>query len=171
MAIESWWNFFYLCGSASATLTGLMFIAVTLGVTLIKKETLDRVEAFVSPIFYHFMHVFFLCCAFAVPGSNAKLLAAAAFLSGLWRLARIRKAFLVVHERSQHPEDEIDYWDWLGIIFFPIIIYLVLITAGIGLWLGTPWAIYALAASCLSLLLCAARQAWETLVWIAAMLT
>src|SRR5271166_5039434 len=96
MPIDQWWNFFYLCGSAAVTLTGLTFVAVTLGSTLIKKENLAQVNVFFTPICFHFLHVFFLCCITAIPGANAKLLAAATILSALGRLASMPKNYLVV---------------------------------------------------------------------------
>jgi len=41
MPTDPWWNFFSLCGSAAATLTGLMFVAATLGTTLIHQGNLE----------------------------------------------------------------------------------------------------------------------------------
>jgi Ni,Fe-hydrogenase I cytochrome b subunit len=105
-----------------------MFVAVTLGATLIHKDNLDRVHAFLSPICYHFLHVFFLCCAFAVPGAQPHLLAGAAILSALWRLTmRMPKTFAVVHAEAKQEHTEVDLADWMIIVFLPIIVYVVLI--------------------------------------------
>lgn len=71
--MDSWWNFFCLCGSAAATLTGLMFIAVPLGSALIRKDNLAEVNVFLSPLCFHFLHVFFLCCMTAVPRARNSL--------------------------------------------------------------------------------------------------
>jgi hypothetical protein len=171
MPTDPWWNFFYLCGSSAVTLTGLMFVAVTLGSTLIHKDNLDRVHAFLSPICFHFLHVFFLCCAFAVPGAHPHLLAGAAILSALWRLTmRMPKTYAVVHAEAQKDQTDIDFSDWVIVVFLPIIVYVVLIVTGVGFWCGQPWAVYTLAASCLVLLLSATKGAWDTLIWIAAAL-
>jgi hypothetical protein len=75
MPIDQWWNFFYLCGSAAVTLTGLTFVAVTLGVTIIKTENMDKVNVFFSPICFHFLHIFFLCCLTDIPGASPQFIA------------------------------------------------------------------------------------------------
>jgi hypothetical protein len=168
MPIDQWWNFFYLCGSAAVTLTGLTFVAVTLGVTIIKKENMDKVNVFFSPICFHFLHVFFLCCVTAIPAANPQLLAAATLLSGLWRLASMPKAFSVVHTLAKEDGADIDHSDWVTIVLIPTAVYLGLITSGIGFWSGQPWAVDALAISCLVLLLASAKGAWDTVLWVAA---
>jgi hypothetical protein len=170
MPMDQWWNFFYLCGSAAATLTGLMFVAVTLGATLINKSSLKQVDVFLSPLFFHFLHVFFLCCIFAVPGGDPRIVAVAAIVSALWRLmVRIPQAVQVMRATSRSDHD-VDMSDWTKTTVLPVIVYLAMIVAGAGLLLRAPWALDILAASCLALLIGSAKGAWDTLVWIAATL-
>lgn len=57
--MDSWWNFFYFCGSAAATLTGLMFIAVPSGSALIKKDNLAEVDVFFRHFAFTFCMYFF----------------------------------------------------------------------------------------------------------------
>jgi hypothetical protein len=169
MPTDPWWNFFYLCGSSAATLTGLMFVAVTLGATLIHQDNLDRVQAFLSPICFHFLHVFFLCCAFAVPGAHPPLLAGAAILSALWRLTMsMPKTYAVVHAEAHKEPTTIDVSDWVIVVVLPILVYVVLLVTGVGFLCGQPWAVSTLAASCLVLLLGSAKGAWDMLIWFAA---
>ena len=171
MPMEPWWNFFYLCGSAAVTLTGLLFVAVTLGATLIHRDNLDQVHAFLSPLCFHFLHVFFLCCACAVPGAHPHLLAGAAMLSALWRLTvSMPKTYAVVRAEAHKEPTEIDLSDWVIVVVLPLLVYVVLLGTGVGFLLGQPWAVATLAASCLVLLLSAAKGAWDTLLWIAAVL-
>lgn len=165
--MDSWWNFFYLCGSAAATLTGLMFIAVPLASGLIKKDTLAQVNVFLSPLCFHFLHVFFLCSAAAVPRANPSLTGVAAIVSALWRLTGMPKHYSVLRTEASREGTEIELSDWMFLVVFPIAIYVSLIGAGIGLLSGKSWAIPTLAASCIALLLVAARGAWDTLVTIA----
>src|SRR5271168_1335507 len=133
MIVGQWWNFFYMCGSAGATLTGLMFVAVSLGWKIINKENLDHVHVFLSSFCFHFLHVFFLCCITAVPAGNTHLLASAAILSGFFRLIKIPHAYsLVESEARKGPDSDIQISDWIAIIFLPTIVYLGLIAAGIG---------------------------------------
>jgi hypothetical protein len=139
------------------------------GSTLIKKDTLDEINIFLSPICFHFFHVFFLCCMTAVPGAHREVTAGAAIVSGLWRLAKMPKNYSVVHAQAKIKEDsDIEPSDWIIVVFLPTAVYLALIVAGIGFLLQRPWAFYTLAMSCLALLLGAARGAWDSLIWIAA---
>lgn len=171
MSTDQWWNFFYLCGSSAATLTGLTFVAATFGSSLIKKDNLDKVNIYISPFCYHFMHVFFLCIVNAIPGSNARFIAAAAIVSGLWRLIKIPKAFSILHaQMREEPNPEIDVSDWIVVVFVPMAVYCALIAAGVGFLLDKPWAVEVLAACCLVLLLNAVKGIWDMLIWVASTL-
>lgn len=64
-------------------------------------------------------------------------------------------------------EAEVHLSEWLLLVTLPTIIYVSLIVAGVGFLAGKSWALPMLAASCIALLLVAARGAWNTLVTIA----
>src|ERR1700693_4526312 len=168
--MDSWWNFFYLCGSAAATLTGLMFIAVPLGSALIRKDNLAEVNVFLSPLCFHFLHVFFLCCMTAVPRANPWLTGVAAIVSASLRLTTMPKDYSVLRALARKEDSDIDRSDWVLLVVLPIAIYVSFIAAGIGFLMGKAWAVPVLATSCLVLLLVSARGAWDTLVAIAVMI-
>lgn len=104
--MDGWWNFFYLCGSAAATLTGLMFIAVPLASVLIRKDNLPVVNVFLSPLCFHFFHVFLLCGMVAFPRANPSLTGVAAIVSALWRLAGMPRhsSVLLTRKRTRRPK-------------------------------------------------------------------
>jgi hypothetical protein len=168
--MDSWWNFFYLCGSAAATLTGLMFIAVPLGSALIRKDNLAEVNVFLSPLCFHFLQVFFLCCMTAVPRANPWLTGIAAIVSSALRLTSMPKNYSVLRALARKEDSDIDRSDWVLLVVLPVTVYLSFIAAGIGFLMGKGWAVPVLAASCLVLLLVSARGAWDTLVTIAVMM-
>jgi hypothetical protein len=60
---DEWWNFFYLRGSSATTLSGLTFVAVTVGSTLIKKDNLDEIDTLLSPICFHLFDCLFFSAA------------------------------------------------------------------------------------------------------------
>ena len=74
---------------------------------------------------------------------------------------------LGIPSERKNPQAEVHLSDWLLLVVFPTIIYMSLIVAGIGFLSGKSWAVAMLAASCIALLLVAARGAWNTLVTIA----
>jgi hypothetical protein len=166
MPVAQWWNFFYMCGASSITMTGLMFVAVTLGWRIINEQNLAQVNVFLSPFCFHFLHIFFLCCMMAVPIGNTDLIAGSAILSAFIRLIKVPEKYLVLRSESKRAGD-IELSDWVAIVILPTIVYLGLVAAGIGFCLGKPWAICTLAVCCLTLLLGSARGAWDMLVWIA----
>lgn len=163
--IAAWWNFFYMCGSSAAALMGLMFVAVTLGWRLIKKETIALTHVFLTAIVFHFLQVLFLCCLTAIPVESPLLLAAGAAGSAAIRLAGIPA--ICRHLRAEAQRVEITRGDWFNIVLMPSAAYLALILSGAGLLAGAVWAIPLLAASCLFMMLGSAYGAWDMLLWIA----
>ena len=163
--IAAWWNFFYMCGSSAAALMGLIFVAVTLGWRLIKKETIALTHTFLTAIVFHFLQVLLLCILTAVPVESPLLLAGAAMISSLLRLIGMPATCRRLKEESANVE--ITRSDWFNIVVMPSCVYLALIAAGVGLLLGAFWAIPLLAGSCLVMLIGSAYGAWDMLIWIA----
>jgi hypothetical protein len=163
--IAAWWNFFYMCGSSAAALMGLMFVAVTLGWRLIKKETIALTHVFLTAIVFHFLQVLFLCCLTAVPVESPLLLAAGAAGSAVIRLVGIPA--ICRRLRAESERVDITRSDWFNIVLMPSAVYLALIASGAGLYLGALWAVPLLAGSCLVMVLGAAYGAWDMLIWIA----
>lgn len=48
--LHAWQNFYMLLGEASATLTGLMFIAASLGIRLIDDKAGPKVQTFICSL-------------------------------------------------------------------------------------------------------------------------
>jgi hypothetical protein len=69
---------------------------------------------------------------------------------------------------AQKDGADIDHSDWVTIVLIPSAVYVSLIAAGVGFLSGKPWAVDALALSCLVLLLGSAKGAWDTVLWVAA---
>jgi hypothetical protein len=164
--MEKWNDFFFLCGSAAAGLTGLMFVAVTFGSKLVTKESMAQVNVFLSPICFHFVQVFFLCCVAEIPMSNSKVLGGIVLLSSAWRSLKVVRSIKVMKVTSQHDQ-EIEFLDWLICVYFPIVAFTALVGAGVGFVLQAQWAIYVFSASILTFLLVGILGAWEMLIWIA----
>ncbi len=170
--MSKWWNFFYLCGSASITLVGLLFVGVSLGSALINRKNLHVVNAYLSPICHHFLHVFLLCCLAAIPNINNRIIGLVAIAVASWRLVVILPAtYSILRAESHEVKVEFDFPGWINVIILPMAIYIGMTCAGAAFLLGIGWAISALAASCLALLLCAAIGAWNSILRIAATLT
>jgi hypothetical protein len=65
--LGAWHNFYLLLGTAAATLTGLMFIVVSLGPRLIATHTATGVRAFVTPTVMYFTTVLVVAALMTIP--------------------------------------------------------------------------------------------------------
>jgi hypothetical protein len=164
--MEKWSDFFFLCGSSSAGLTGLMFIAVTFGSKFVTKENIGQVNVFLSPICFHFIQVFFLCCIAEIPTPNTKALGLIILLSSVWRSIRLTRTTRLMKTTARH-DAEIEASDWMVCVYVPFAAFTALIGTGVGFILQAHWAIYVFSASLLTLLFIGALGAWEMLIWIA----
>jgi hypothetical protein len=166
--MHEWQNFYFLCGSAAASLIGLMFLAITFGSRLIKRDdtTNERVGVFMTPIAAHFMHVFFLSAVALVPCENIRLLGVCGLISTGLRAFRMPRAFRVLRQTAKDTED-IETFDWVFLLWLPTLGYAVLLAGSIALICDWPAAEYAFAAAIVLLMLIGMKTAWETLIWIA----
>jgi hypothetical protein len=82
--LENNWNdFYFLCGSSAAGLTGLMFIVVTFGSKFIRKDNLDQLNLFHGSVCFHFIEIFLLCCVASVPTAGPHIIGVAAMVGDL----------------------------------------------------------------------------------------
>ena len=53
-ALKQWHDFYLLVGTAGATLLGLLFVAVSLGIGFLTEERQGATRTFMSPVVIHF---------------------------------------------------------------------------------------------------------------------
>jgi hypothetical protein len=162
----SWSEFYFLCGSAAAGLTGLMFIAVTFGSRLITPEKLEYVEAFFSPICDHFIQAFLLCAVALIPIAGPGTLGVTILLTTLFRIGELARTYRLTKAASKESHD-IETSDWVLGVILPAAVYVSLIATGVCFLMGNAAAPALFAISLLCLLVIALRRVWEMLLWIA----
>ena len=64
---HGWENFYIMAGTAAATLAGLLFVVITLCVSLAATPAARGVHAFVTPVLVHFGGVLFLSLVLLAP--------------------------------------------------------------------------------------------------------
>lgn len=166
MNLQPWQNFYLLAGGAAATLTGLMFVAVTFGARLVSKAATDVARAFLDPIVFHFVHVFLISCWMLLPAVHQGLLAPLLFALGALRLAGlwwVTRRLLIAHRTHQ----DLAFSDWAIYVLAPIVCYATQLFAAVRVHQGAESGLLALAATTLFLLVVAIVGAWELFVWIA----
>ena len=68
--LHGWQNFYQLVGEASATLTGLIFIAASLGTSLIDDKAGPKVQTFITPTVTYFSLVLLISALMNIPNQT-----------------------------------------------------------------------------------------------------
>jgi hypothetical protein len=169
-SLQGWQNFYILIGTAAATLTGLMFIAVTFGASLLTRESQGFARAFLSPIHFHFVQVLLTAALLTVPTLGRMALGSVFIVLAVVRLANLAWAFRRYRE-AHRKNQNVDLSDWILGIVLPLACHLLLFATAIGLILGVEASLTGVAIVTLGLLVIGIQSAWEQLVWIAMLLT
>jgi hypothetical protein len=164
--LQPWQNFYMLAGAAAATLTGLMFVAVTFGSSLVTKETTATTRAFLDPTYGHFVQVLVTSCLLTVPTLEGWWLGGALVAIGGYRLSRLFWVFRSYQE-AQRKHGDVELSDWLLSIVIPLLCFVLLVATGVGFIVGAPSALTGLAIVTLTLLFLGIHSAWELFVWMA----
>jgi hypothetical protein len=165
MNLQLWMNFYLALATAAATLTGLMFIAVTFGSKLITENSIDAAQAFLGPIINHFALTFFISCVALIPGAGSKFLGITMIIFPLIRIWSARKTYYYL--KKPILAEDIDLSDWVISLIVPVIIYFLLVVSGIGLLDSNDWSFYLSGLSMLSLISIGIINAWQMLMWMA----
>lgn len=172
--LQQWQNFYMLLGGASATLVGLMFIAISLGSgrwTPQDRPLLNAsFSAFMSPTFIHFVYVLVTAVVVLVPTLSETVLGGLLLLTGIGSLGHIARhlRFLIDRYRARR----IDRSDLVWYSLMPSITYILYLGAGVGLLRaglrGTRpvHALDALAVASVLLLVIGVRNAWDLVVFL-----
>jgi hypothetical protein len=156
-ALHEWHEFFFLFGTAGATLVALLFVAVSLGTGFLTAERADATRTFFSPVVVHFTIVFVVSAVALVPGHHAPFFASligACAVAGL-AVSLFATVNLLRNKWSTLLEDRLAYGP------LPAASYVALIAAAVMIGLEKPWALEVLAGALLLLLLVNIRNAWD----------
>jgi hypothetical protein len=165
--MPGWDNFYYLIGSASAGLIGLLFVVVTLAAGRDRETSLRGAALYMTPTVVNFgvvLSVSAVCLAPGLPlGARCVAFALATWL-GLINAARA--CWGIAHPRtSAGPAHWSDAWCY-GVA--PLVIHVTLAGVILATALGPArWAPYGMGGLLLALLLLGVRNAWDLVTWIA----
>jgi hypothetical protein len=161
--LHDWHDFYVLVGTASATLVGLMFVAVSIGTSIFNEDRRVGMTAFITPTVMHFAAGLFTCLLVTIPTQSWQTLSA---LLGAGAVAgSIYCGRLVVQMIIRH-RFEVDLSDRLFYALLPLLGYLLALIAAVLLLMRTPASANLIAAAVLTLLLAGIRNAWDMMVWI-----
>jgi hypothetical protein len=160
LPIAEWSTYLALQAGAAATLTGLVFVAVSLNVKSILSNT--GLPSRAAESLLQLMGVFFIASLVLVPGQSPKMLGVEVFVIGSvsW-IAQVNGQIRYMFNRTGHPLTWLTYRA-LGtqLATLPYCI------AGVEIFIGAPWAPYWLAFGFIASFAAALFSAWVLLVEI-----
>jgi len=166
---DGWGNFYFLLGSASASLIGLMFVVTTLTRGRERSKVERGQRLFMTPTVFNFAAVLTLSAVILTPklspGLHEAVLAVGAAYGFGYALVICWQSALLWRE-SRSPLYWSDVWCY-GII--PPVIYLALLASILDLGFTRDLGCDVVAMSLLALLLIAVRNAWDLVTWMAPM--
>jgi hypothetical protein len=160
--LERWHDFFVLIGTAGVTLTGLLFVVVSLGPGVVAKNRATGVRAFVTPNAVFFTTALVVAAVLLIPDLPAT--AAGAFLC-IGAAASI--VYLISTRASQHWRfQKLPVEDWVWYIGLPLVSYLLLFAGGAGILSNAAWSFHTVAIGLILLLVAGIHNAWDLVIWI-----
>lgn len=157
--LEHWHEFYLLIGTAAAALVALLFVAASIGVGILSRDSAGPTRTYMSPIAFHFTSALFVSAIALVP-SHSRL--SLGVLIGLNALAGAAYAsFVLPRLMTDHIADLADRICY-GII--PLIAYLLGLASAYLIFRGSPHAPEFLAGATVLLLIVNIRNAWDLML-------
>jgi len=169
-ALATWQTFYVLIGAAAATLTGLMFVVVTLiaGERVRVPSSSEAFTTFNTPNVLHFCLALLVAAVLSAPW---QALWQAGVLLGLVGLGGATYVIIVLRRVRRQIDYQPVLEDWLFHTVFPLVSYTALVVAAI-LLPGYPVpALFVIAAATVLLLFIGIHNAWDNVTYIAIELT
>jgi hypothetical protein len=164
--LTSWQNFYNIIGSASATLTGLLFVATTLIAGIEQKNAVTNagLSAFTTPTFVHFCAVLLLTAIFSAPWPTVMSVSLVLGFSGLGGVIYL---IIVIRLMRRVPDYHTPIKDWLWYLAFPLFAYVFLISMAIALPANPGLVLYFINATMIALLFIGIHNAWDLVTYLA----
>ena len=166
-AIAGWHDFYLMIGTAAATLIGLLFVAVSFHIDAIVQEDGAHIRVFEWQTFTAFIRILVLALVFLIPLPTPDSIGRALIVVGAISLFdTVQTVRLFERLRQLRQVGRVRYAVWR--ILVPLACNVGLIAIGVLVERsGDSGVLYWLVSIQLTLLVSAARSAWELLVGVA----
>jgi len=158
-----WQTFYQMTAEAAATLTGLVFVVVTLSSGGRTPAAERGLRLFTSPTVFHLTSVLVISALALTPEGETPR---PGVLMTAWSMGSLVYAVTRLVQLARMPETShwSDFW-YYG--FGPAVTYVALAAANVAALAHLPHSAYAVAICLLSLLLLGIRNAWDLATWLA----
>jgi len=162
--LREWETFYVIVGPSAAVLTGLTFVAITLGAQMRLRGFGSGVAAYNTPTIVHFGVVLFVCALLGAPWSD---LAPVALLLGLCGLAGALYTLIITRRLRRFGTYAPVLEDWLANAVGPLVAYLALVV-GAALLIGDPeLALFVIGGGLAMLMFLGIHNAWDVVTYMA----
>src|SRR5947209_7634589 len=163
--LATWQNFYVIIGSAAATLTGLLFVVVTLiaGVRVRASAPSSGIAVFSTPNVVHFGIALLVAAILSAPW---QALWPAGLLLGLAGLGGATYVIIVLRRARRQTDYQPVLEDWLWHTVLPLVSYTALVVAAILLLGNAVPALFVIAAATVLLLFIGIHNAWDTVTYL-----
>jgi hypothetical protein len=162
--LTAWENFYVIIGSSAATLTGLMFVVITLIAGIQQRRSSGSIAAFGSPTVVHFCVALLVAAILSAPW---QALWNVGLLLGLSGLGGVMYVVIVVRRARRQTDYQLVLEDWLWYVVFPLVSYTALVVAAIVLPGNPVPALFVTGAVTVLLLFTGIHNAWDIVTYIA----
>jgi hypothetical protein len=163
--LAAWSNFYVVTGSSAASLTGLMFVVITLvRGTERKPDHQDGIATFSTPTVLHFCAALLVAAILCAPWRTLMYPGVLVGLAGCYGIVYVlRIALRTTRLRTYVPDLEDRMW----YIVLPLLAYGALVAGAIGLFTVPRAALFAFAAGDLLLIFVGIHNAWDVVTFLA----
>jgi len=168
LPLDTWENFYVMVGTAAATLTGLMFVVITLIAQIQARRQIpssrSHITVFTASNVVHFGAVLLSAGILSAPWPA---LWPAGLLLGLAGLAGVTFMLIVLWLARRRLSYQPVSFDWLWYTVLPLVSYASLLVAAIVLPSQPVPALFVIAAVTMLLLFIGIRNAWDVVTYTA----
>jgi hypothetical protein len=164
--LHGWHNFYFMAGGAAAGLIGLMFVALSLGLSFVTEASHDSIRIFATPSVVYFVSVLLLACTMLIPTHTPPVLALMLFAGGSlgmkWTLVHVR---LLIGMAQEHQD--FNMGDWLAQVILPVVGFTSVLLAAVG-FITDQWSLSlgGLWLFTICLMVAAIANTWSLVIWI-----
>jgi len=162
--LADWHEFYVLLGTAAAALVALLFVAVSIGTSILTPEAESRgnTRTFMSPVVFHFANILFLSLIALIPSQTWQSFGIVIGIASIGSIGY--SAFIAVRI---HRSAFSDLADRMGYGAVPVLCYVAGLVSAWLLFHGRPAGLNLLAGAALLLLVVNIRNAWDLMVSLA----
>jgi hypothetical protein len=161
--LAPWHEFYGLLGTAAAALLALLFVAASIGASVLTTDRAGPTRTYLSPVVFHYCNILFLSLIALIPdleplafGVTIVLAAAGSVIYSIYILQRLFRDGIA------------DLADRFGYGAVPVVTYSAGLVAGCRILTGhSRTSLYVIAAASLLLLLVNVRNAWDLMLALA----